>query len=214
MIYLLSLSLITFVFILRKLSNLEEKNNLSFEFVCNIKNNTYICTIRNKQLRQATAQEWGDKHDMEKIFFTCDEARRAAQEFAVGTEGAKVKSAAIDSSANDIEEDDNFTEIVGPWSGEAAAFAVEAGGETLAKFGYWTEGEEMRGIEFDGYRVRCYVTDDEYVLNFNTGCGWARYPRENFTLAQALVDQFFLDCEDVDPEEQERIEKLAEEVTK
>lgn len=149
---------------------------------------------------------------MKKIYYTRDEACRAAQEFAAQISGAGIKNATIDSSANDIEEDSNFTEIVGAWNGEVEAFAVEASGEILAKFGFWTEGEAKRTIKFDGAQIHIYITDDEIVLNFNTGNGWARYPRESFNLAEALVDQYFLDCEDVDPEERKRVAKIAEEV--
>lgn len=147
-----------------------------------------------------------------RMYYTSAEAWKAAQECASWIVGAQVKPAMIDDRARDIEDDDNFREIVGIWSGEASAYAVEVGGDTIAKLGFWIEGELMREIEFEGHKVRLYVVDDEFVLNFGTGAGWAQYPRDAFTLSEALVDQYFLDCENVDAEERARIAESAREV--
>ncbi len=149
---------------------------------------------------------------MKTLYYTKGEALKVAKEIAKECDGTIVRTS-IDDRTCGIEEDDSFVEIVGTWSGECEAVEViDKAGEQVGVFAWWTEGEGMTTLEFESYEVRIYVTDDEIVLDFGTGNGWARYPRESFNLAEALIDQYFLDCEDADTEERERITKIAEEV--
>lgn len=149
---------------------------------------------------------------MKTLYYTKGEALKAAHDAAEQCNGT-TRHTFVDYRTRGLEEDDRFVEIVGTWRGECEAVEVLGrDGEQVGVFAWWTEGEEMKTLEFEGYEVRLYVTDDEFVLDFGTGAGWARYPRESFTLAEALVDQYFLDCEDVDEEERARIAKSAKEV--
>lgn len=149
---------------------------------------------------------------MKTLYYTKGEALMAAHDAAEQCNGT-TRRTSVDDRTRGLEEDDRFVEIVGTWSGECEAVEVLGrDGEQVGVFAWWTEGEEMKTLEFEGYEVRLYATDDEFVLDFGTGNGWARYPRESFTLSKALVDQYFLDCEDVDPEERARIAKSAQEV--
>lgn len=149
---------------------------------------------------------------MKTLYYTKGEALKAAHDAAEQCNGT-TRHTFVDYRTRGLEEDDRFAAIVGTWSGECEAVEVLGrDGEQVGVFAWWTEGEEMKTLEFEGYEVRLYVTDDEFVLDFGTGAGWARYPRESFGLSKALVDQYFLDCEDVDPEERARIEKSAQEV--
>lgn len=149
---------------------------------------------------------------MKTLYYTKGEALVAAME-AVKECNGTIEGTSVDDRTRGLEEDDRFAEIVGAWSGECEAVEVLGrDGEQVGVFAWWAEGAEMKTLEFEGYEVRLYVTDDEFVLDFGTGTGWARYPRESFTLAEALVDQYFLDCEDVDAEERVRIAESAQEV--
>lgn len=151
---------------------------------------------------------------MKTLYYTKGEALKAAHDAAEQCNGT-TRHTFVDYRTRGLEKDDRFVEIVGTWRGECEAVEVLGrDGEQVGVFAWWAEGAEMKTLEFEGYEVRLYAVDDEFVLDFGTGAGWARYPRESFTLAEALVDQYFLDCEDVGEEERARIAKSAQEVAK
>lgn len=150
---------------------------------------------------------------MEKyIFYTSMEAFKAAKEARRDYKGSKIVDCVIDDrSGADAEESSEFREIVGNWSGEMNAFRVEdADGQIVAYFGYWERGsQQLRVYDTAKGDIYAYVTDDDYLIKMSAG--WARYPRESFTFAQALINQWYLD--DENPENDERYGDTCEVLT-
>jgi hypothetical protein len=71
------------------------------------------------------------------IFYSQEEAKKAANEMIAANPSYTIVSGEIDDKA-DAEESDSFRELVGSWSGEVAAFQVEDERfQIAAKFGYW-----------------------------------------------------------------------------
>lgn len=71
------------------------------------------------------------------IFYSYEEAKKAANEMIAANPSYTIANGAIDDKA-DAEESDSFREKVGSWSGEVAAFQVENERfQIAAKFGYW-----------------------------------------------------------------------------
>lgn len=135
---------------------------------------------------------------MKELYFTNGDALRAAREFAAENGGQFIVNASFDSHSNDIEESDNFREIVGLWSGEASCYRVESGaGQILGYFGYWENGSSERLIYSKFGRFSVYICEDAYYINMSAG--WAIYLIDDFTLAEALINQHYLDnpnCEE------------------
>ena len=71
------------------------------------------------------------------IFYSQEEAEKAANEMITANPSYTIVDGAID-DRSDAEESDSFRELVGSWSGEVAALKVEdERGQIVAKFGYW-----------------------------------------------------------------------------
>lgn len=122
----------------------------------------------------------------------------------------KVKTA-IDSRCK-IENSDAFSRIVGNWTGETPAIAIEdEDGQIVDTFAFWENGSEELTTVIDNYKVSIYITEDVYYINFHAGCGWGEYRTEDYTLANALVDQYFAGDDEQD-EEHERVYEIAKHI--
>ncbi len=143
---------------------------------------------------------------MKHIYYTNAEALKAAKEQADKVNGRIVSTAFDSASCKSAEESDNFREIVGLWDGILSGYRVEdEEGQIVDYFGYWELGSE----EFYDGRVHVYITEDEWLVKMQ--CGWAIYPRGSYSLAEALIDQYYLDDEDweSDPQYKEMTDALT-----
>lgn len=79
---------------------------------------------------------------MKTLYYTKDEALKAAHDAAEQCNGT-TRRTSVDDRTRGLEEDDRFREKVGLWSGECAAVEVlDESGEQAGVFAWWTEEEE------------------------------------------------------------------------
>lgn len=78
------------------------------------------------------------------LYYHRDEARKAAQTFAdeYGGHFGRVR-AMMDDHEPGLQESESFATKVGPWCGTVSAFVVlDKHGQTLGKFGWWTDSDD------------------------------------------------------------------------
>lgn len=147
---------------------------------------------------------------MNYMFFTSEEVGSEVNELLKENPTYRKVKCTMDSKC-DIVYSDAFNQIVGSWSGEMAAIAIEdENGQIVDRFASWYEGAKKLSVEIDNYVVSIYIADKSFYINFHAGDGWCEYPLGDFTLAKALVDQYFIDDENPDACEYERVSKIAQ----
>lgn len=150
---------------------------------------------------------------MNYMYLTSGEVNSKVNEILAENPNYRKVKTAIDSRCA-IESSDAFNQIVGSWSGETSAVAIEdENGQIVDRFAFWENGSKELTAFVDKDKVSIYITEDMYYINFHFGCGWAKYRIEDFTLADALVDQYF-GVDEQDEEERERVYEIAKRVEK
>lgn len=148
---------------------------------------------------------------MNYMFLTSGEVNSKVNELLDANHNYRKVNTVIDSRRK-IEYIDAFNQIVGNWSGETPAIAIEdEDGQIVDTFAFWENGSEELTTVIDNYKVSIYITEDVYYINFHAGCGWGEYRTEDYTLANALVDQYFAGDDEQD-EEHERVYEIAKHI--
>lgn len=146
------------------------------------------------------------------MYFTSEEVDFKVKELLQANPNYRKMECLMGSKFN-FECSDTFNQIVGSWNGKTHAIAIlDKLGQIVDIFAYWYRGSVEKSVEIDNYVVSIYIADDSFYINFHTGAGWCEYPAEDFTLAKALVDQYFIDDEEPDTCEYERIYKIAQDI--
>lgn len=149
---------------------------------------------------------------MNYMYLTSAEANSKANELLKANPNYRKVNTAIDSRCS-IENSDAFSQIIGDWSGETSAIAIEdENGQIIDRFAFWENGSKELIASIDGHKISVYITEDLYYINCHNDRGWGRYEIENFTIVDALVAQYFAENDDEWDDEHERVYEIAKRI--